>query len=171
MVPPAESPPFERLRRILSGEQADAGRDAAQTVMSPEFERVALTPGYRMQERLVALTALAVLAQEGPLPRREREVVLAELARLALRVLWWEGLLGPGMADEAEGDVAAAVLIELLASGCLPPGAASWMVLDRAKALLKRGDVVQALRENAPRRDRLLQQLIQAEARVRPLEL
>ena len=48
-------------------------------------------------------------------------------------------------------------------------GPAGWMVLDRAKGLLQRQDVVQALRGDAPRRDRLLTQLVAAEARLYPL--
>jgi hypothetical protein len=90
---------------------------------------------------------------------------------LSSAVLWWEGLLGSGIVTEAPGDVAAAVLIELLASGCLAEGPAATMVMERAKLLLRRTDVVRALRENTPRRDRLLLQLSQAESRLSPIQL
>lgn len=172
MSSPAQAAPFQRLHMVLDRDSmGDSRREAAQIAMSPDFERVALTPGFRMDERLQALAALAQKAQISSLPRRERDILLSELARLALRILWWEGLLGPGIVAEPPGDVAAAVLIELLATGCLPEGPAAWMVMDRAKTLLRRADVVRALRENAPRRDRLLTQLVQAEARLSPLAL
>lgn len=168
----AEAPPFRRLRQILTRDVIPENvREAAGVAMSVDFERAALTPGWRMQDRLAAVSGLARLVHDSPLPPRERDIVLFELARLALRVLWWEGLLGPGMAPEQPGDVAAAVLIELLASGALPEGPAALMVLERAKALLQRGDVILALRQNAPRRDRLLQQLVAAEARLQPLRV
>jgi hypothetical protein len=124
-----------------------------------------------MQDRLATIADLAQAVRASALPVREREIVLAELARLSLRVLWWEGLLGPGIAPEISPDTAAAVLIELLAAGFLPDGAASWMVMERAKHLLTRSDVVRALREAEPRRERLLTQLAQAEARIRPLQV
>lgn len=172
MSSPAQAAPFQRLHTVLTRDSVgDLRREAAQIAMSPEFERVALTPGFRVDERLQAIAELAQKAQTSCLPLREREIVISELARLALRILWWEGLLGPGIVAEVPGDVAAAVLIELLATGCLPEGPAAWMVMDRAKNLLKRADVVRALRENAPRRDRLLSQLVQAEARLSPLAL
>jgi hypothetical protein len=171
MESPDQAGPFLRLREALS-EQADpSSRDAARQVMSAEFERIALSPGWPPAARLSAIAALARVARDSALPAMERATVLQELNRLALRVLWWEGLLGPGMVREAPPDVAAAALIELVAAGLMPEGPAGWMVIERAKALLRRSDVVRALRENAPRRDRLLAQLVQAEARLKPLQL
>lgn len=172
MTSPADAAPFQRLRHVLTRDSlGDVRHEAAQIAMSPDFERVALTPGWRMQARLTAIADLARLVHDSPLPEREREIVLAELGRLSLRILWWEGLLGAGIVTEAPGDVAAAVLIELLASGCLAEGPAATMVLERAKLLLRRSEVVRALRENTARRDRLLLQLAQAEARLSPLQL
>lgn len=172
MDAPEQSGPARRLRLILTRDsQGDTGREAARTVMSPEFERMALSPGWAPSARLACLTELASLTQQSVLPLREREVVVQELSRLALRILWWEGLLGPGMVEEAPADIAAAVLIEMVAAGLMPEGPAGWMALDRAKALLKRGDVVQSLKGNVPRRERLVQQLILAEARLKPLEI
>ncbi len=170
MSSPAEAPPFARLRHYLTRDAlGDSQRSAAQLTMSPEFERVALSPGWRAQERLGAIAELSVLALSSTLPAREREIVIIELSRLALRILWWEGLLGPGLAPEPAADMVAAVLIEICASGLLPEGPSGWMVLERAKTLLQRQEVVHALRGDAPRRDRLLQQLVAAEARLYPL--
>ena len=170
MSSPAEAAPFQRLRHVLTRDSLGGSqRVAAQQVMSPEFERIALTPGWRAQDRLAALTELATAAQFSTLPPREREIVIFELSRLALRILWWEGLLGPGMAPEVPPVNAAVLLIEICATGLLPEGPAGWMVLERAKALIMRTDVVQALREDAPRRERLLMQLVEAEARLNPM--
>ena len=170
MSSPAEAAPFQRLRHILTRDSlGDSQRMAAQQVMSPEFERIALTPGWRAQDRLAALADLATAAQMSHLPDREREIVIIELSRLALRILWWEGLLGPGMAPEAPPVDAAVILIEICAAGMIPEGPAGWMVLERAKALLMRTDVVAALRQDEPRRERLLLQLVQAEARLHPM--
>ena len=167
---PAETPPLVRQRHLLTRDAlGDSQRSATQQTMSPEFERVALSPGWRVQDRLGAIAELSVLALSSTLPRRERESVIAELSRLALRILWWEGLLGPGLAPEPAADAVAAILIEISAAGLLPEGPAGWMVLERAKSLLQRPDVVQALRGDAPRRDRLLTQLVAAEARLVPL--
>ena len=172
MTSPAEAAPFVRLRRLLSLDtQDDKPRSAAQLIMSPEFERVALASGWRASDRLSALAAFGEMAQTSGLPPREREIVISELSRLALRILWWEGLLGPGLAPEPAPDVAAATLIEICATGLLPEGPAGAMVLDRAKGLLQRQDVVHALRGDAARRDRLLTQLVDAEARLLPLAL
>lgn len=170
MPSPADAAPFQRLRHVLTRDSlGDSQRTAAQLVMSPEFERIALTPGWRAQVRLAALADLAGVAHASTLPLREREIVIIELSRLALRILWWEGLLGPGMAPEVPAPDAAAVLIEICATGLLPEGPAGWMVLERAKALIQRSDVVAALRENDERRDRILQQLVAAEARLHPV--
>jgi hypothetical protein len=172
MDTPAETGPFQRLRMTLTRDSlGDPTREAARQVMSPEFERIALSPGWPPQARLSAIAGLAQLAQDSNLPQRERVVVIHELNRLALRVLWWEGLLGPGMVQEAPPDVAAAALIEIVAAGLIPDGPAGMMLLDRAKALLRRQDVVHALRNNTPRRDRLLTQLVTAEARLKPLQV
>jgi hypothetical protein len=172
MPSPETTAPFRRLRHVLTRESlGEARREAAQIAMSPDFERVALSPGFRMQARLSAIADLAHLANASFLPTREIDIVLTELGRLALRILWWEGLLGAGMAAEIPGDAAATILIELLASGCLPEGPASTMVMERAKALLERPDVVRALREDTQRRDRLILQLVEAEARLQPLSL
>lgn len=172
MDTPDEAAPFRRLREILTRQTpGDPDREAARQTMSPEFERVALSPGWPTVQRLSALAALAQLTLDSRLPERERAVVLHELGRFSLRILWWEGLLGPGMAQEVAPDIAAAALVEFCAGGLLPEGPAGLMVLDRVRALLQRSDVVQALRGNAPRRERLLHQLAAAEARLRPLEL
>jgi hypothetical protein len=172
MTSPADATPFAHLRHILTGDgQGDTPRSAAKLIMSPDFERVALAAGWRASDRLSALAAFSEMAQTSALPRREREIVIAELTRLALRVLWWEGLLGPGLATEPAPDVVAATLIEICATGLLPEGPAGGMVLERAKGLLQRQDVVHALRGNAARRDRLLAQLVAAEARLLPLAL
>jgi len=172
MESPEEAPPFRRLRHILTRDAlGDPEREAARQTMSPDFERVALSPGWPAPVRLSALAEMARLAQDAPLAPRDRRIVSQELARLALRILWWEGLLGPGMVQEAPPDIAAAALVELCAGGFLPEGPAGWMVLDRARALLQRSDVVKALRENVPRRERLLRQLVEAEARLKPLQI
>lgn len=172
MESPGEAPPFRRLRHILTRDAlGDPEREAARQTMSPEFERVALSPGWSPALRLAALTEMARLAQDAPLAPRDKRIVIHELSRLALRVLWWEGLLGPGMVQELAPDIAAAALVELCAGGFLPEGPAGRMVLERARVLLAREDVIKSLRENTPRRERLLRQLIEAEARLHPLAL
>ena len=172
MSTPGEAAPFQRLRHVLTRDSlGDSQRVAARQTMSPEFERVALSPGWPARDRLAALADLAAAAQVSCLPPREREIVIIELSRLALRILWWEGLLGPGIAPEAAPVDAAVMLIEICATGLLPEGPAGWMALERAKALIMRADVVAALREDAPRRERLLVQLVQAEARLHPILL
>lgn len=172
METPDQTGPFQRLRHTLTRDSlGDPTREAARHVMSPELERVALSPGWSPQARLSAVAELARLALDSTLPLRERQVVIQELNRLALRILWWEGLLGPGMVQEAPADVTAAALIEVVAAGLMPEGPAGWMVLERAKSLLRRQDVVRALRDNAPRRERLLTQLVAAEGRLKPLHV
>jgi hypothetical protein len=172
MHTPDEAAPFRRLRQILTqGPPGDPDREAARATMAPEFERIALSPGWPAGQRLAALADLARLTLDSQLPERERQIVLHELGRFSLRILWWEGLLGPGMVQEAAPDVAAEALVELCAGGFLPEGPAGLMVLERVRALLQRSEVVQALRANVPRRERLLRQLMAAEARLRPLEL
>ena len=170
MSSPAEAAPFQRLRHALTWESLAANpRAAAQQAMSPDFERIALSPGWRAHDRLAAIAELASAASVSPLPVRERDVVLSELSRLALRILWWEGLLGPGMVREVAPIDAAVLLIEICAAGLLPEGAAGWMVLERAKGLIQRSDVVHALRSDAVLRERLLRQLMAAEARLSPV--
>jgi len=169
---PADTPPFALARDMLAGRRPmDDKRAAGHLIMSPDFERVALSPGWRATQRLSALADLALLVAAAPLPPKEQQIAIAELSRLALRILWWQGLLGPGMAPEARPDVAAVTLVEFAAAGLLPEGPAGWMVLDRAKELLMREDVVKALLADEPRRIRLAEQLALAEARVHALAL
>jgi hypothetical protein len=113
------------------------------------------------------LTELARLSTTSPLPERERESVQAELGRLALRILWSEGLFGEALAPASPPAQAASRLLELAASDLLPEGPAFRAVMNRAKALLRRHDVVAQLTADAALRDRLLEQLMRAEERFR----
>lgn len=162
----ARSRPILRLQDLLTGVAGDA-RAAGRAVMAEDIQRLMMGPQWSPRERLELLSDLAHTASTGPLPQREREVVLAELGRLALRILWGEGLFGESLAPATPPSESASRLLELAASDLLPEGPAFRAVMNRAKMLLRRHDVVAELTADRELRDRLLDLLVRAEDRVR----
>lgn len=165
-----EAPVILRLRDQLTGvaDRRDP-RAAVRTVMSEDLQRVMIGDRWPARARLEMLTELARTAASGPLPARERDSVLAELGRLALRILWSAGLFGEALQPPAPATDAVCRLLELAASDLLPEGPAFRVVMQRAKALLRRHDVAMALSSDVALRDRLLDLLVRAEDRVREI--
>lgn len=163
----AQMRPIVRLQDLLTGvaDQAD-DRSAARAVMGEDIQRLFLGPQWLPRDRLELLTDLARTAMTGPLPLRERELVVAEVSRLAVRILWSEGLFGDALTPEAAPTVAASRLLELAASDMLPEGPAFRIVMKRAKDLLQRHDVAAQVAADADLRHRLQDQLDRAEERL-----
>lgn len=165
-----ETPAILRLQELLTGvRDAEGGRAAVRAVMADDVQRPMVGDRWPARIRLEMLSELARVAATGPLPLREREVILSELGRLALRILWSEGLFGEALTPAAHPTDALSRLLELAASELLPEGPAFRVVMQRAKALLRRHDVAAALTRNAKLRVRLLDMLALAEDRVREI--
>jgi hypothetical protein len=162
----AQMPAIVRLKDLLA--DADEGGDrraAARAVMAEATQRLFAGPQWAPRERLELLTDLALRTTTGPLPDRERDLVIAELGRLALRILWSEGLLGDTPnADDAPATIVRR-LLELAATDMLPEGPALRVVMKRAKELLQRHDLVAELAANEDLRHRLLDLLDRAQSR------
>lgn len=165
-----ETPAILRFQELLTGVR-DAGdqRATARAVMAEDFQRLMVGDRWPGRTRLEMLSELARVAATGPLPIKEREAVLAELGRLALRILWSEGLFGEALTPAAPPTDAITRLLELAASDLLPEGPAFRVVMQRAQALLRRHDVAAALINDVDMRERLLDLLAQAEERVREI--
>jgi len=163
-----EAPAILRLQELLTG-VSGGGREraAVRAAMGEDLQRIMIGPQWPARIRLEMLTELAHTAATGPLPTRERDVILAELGRLALRILWSEGLFGEAVAPATPATEAVSRLLELAASEMLPEGPTFRVVMQRARALLSRHDVVAALTTDAALRDRLQGLLARAENRVR----
>lgn len=163
----AQTLPYSRLLDLLAGLDAAAGpREAVLTVMGEEFQRLFLGPQWSTRTRLEHLAELSRTVAVAPLPQRERDTVEAELARLSLRILWSEGLLGDVMTPEPAPSLVASRLLELAASDLLPEGVAYLIVMKRAKALLQRHDVMAEVAADDGLRHRLQDQLARAELRL-----
>lgn len=163
----AQMRPVVRLQDLLTGVADDADeRAATRAVMAEDVQRLFVGPQWPPRDRLELLSDLARTAATGPLPERERDVIVAELGRLALRILWSEGLFGDALSPEAAPTVVASRLLELAASDMLPAGPAFRIVMKRAKELLQRHDVAAEVAANADLRHRLQDQLDRAEERL-----
>lgn len=167
----AQTQPIRQLQDLLAGVDGGHGpsggpRAVIQALEGEELQRSLVGQQWNARTRLEMLSELARLAGTSPLPARERETVQAELARIALRILWSEGLFGEGLTPSAPPAEAASRLLELAASDLLPEGPAFKVVMTRAKELLNRHDVAAQLAEDEELRVRLLDQLARAEDRI-----
>ncbi|MBL8559109.1 MAG: hypothetical protein JNM47_10340 [Hyphomonadaceae bacterium] len=165
-----ETPTILRLQELLTGVRgSEDPRGAVRAVMAEDLQRIMIGERWSARTRLEMLADLARTAATGPLPVRERDAALAELGRLALRILWSEGLFGEALEPATPAKDAVLRLLELAASDLLPEGPAFRVVMERAKSLLRRHDVAAALVVDAALRERLLDLLVQAEDRVREI--
>lgn len=167
----AQTRPIQRLQNLLAGVEDGHGavsspRAVIQALEGEELQRSLVGQQWNARARLEMLSELARLAGTSPLPERERETVQAELSRIALRILWSEGLFGEGLTPSAPPAAAASRLLELAASDLLPEGPAFKVVMRRAKELLNRHDVAAQLADDDALRARLLEQLARAEERI-----
>lgn len=164
----AQTRPIQRLQNLLAGVETGQGpRAAIQALESEEVQRLLVGQQWNARTRLEMLSELARLAGTSPMPAKERETVQSELSRIALRILWSEGLFGEGLAPGAPPAEAASRLLELAAADLLPQGTAFKVVMARARELLQRHDVVAQLSEDEALRARLIGQLARAQDRVR----
>ncbi|KAF0174015.1 MAG: hypothetical protein IV086_15550 [Hyphomonadaceae bacterium] len=163
----AQTLPYVRLVDLLTGVGAgDGARAAVRAVVGEDLQRLFLGPQWSPRTRLEHLSELSRTAAIAPLPARERDTVTSELARLALRILWSEGLLGDVMALEAAPSQVASRLLELAASDLLPDGPAYFIIMKRARTLLQRHDVQAEVAADDALRHRLQDQLARAELRL-----
>lgn len=163
----AQMRPIVRLQDLLAGVVEDADdRSAARAIMAEDVQRLFIGAQWPPRDRLELLSDLARTAATAPLPGRERSLFVAEIGRLALRILWSEGLFGDALAAEAAPTVVASRLLELAASDMLPEGPAFRIVMKRAKDLLQRHDVAAEIAADADLRHRLQDQLDRAEERL-----
>jgi hypothetical protein len=172
MVDPVAVLGFSRLRSLLQGEASAArAKLARRAAMSQDIERAALAKGFPAATRLAALAALARDVTGSSLPDRDRVDIAGEIDRLALRVLWHEGLLADSPHKPLPPIENAERLLVIASRGLLPEGAVGRMVLERARGLLRHHDSVTALQASADLRLRLVTLLDAAHRKVRTQRL
>jgi hypothetical protein len=165
-----QTPAILRFQELITGlREATDPRAAVREVMADSLQRIMVGDRWSSRTRLEMLSELARMTSTGPLPAKEREAVLAELARLALRILWSEGLLGEALTPATPAADALTRLLEFAAADLVPEGPAFRIVMQRARSLLRRHDVAAVLATDAALRERLIGLLAQAEDRVREI--
>jgi hypothetical protein len=157
MASPANSPAIKRLVRAL------------QTPLTPQqlrgawfdsgVERAFLSPGLEAGARLRALAELRAIAAYAPQPQPVIHDFMAELDRMALRILSAEGLLQdppepclPPL-DQAER------LLQLAGDGCLPRGPIGLMAAARSQKLILSNKGRDAMINDPERSARILDSL------------
>jgi hypothetical protein len=172
---PQLAAPFARLADLFA-QATHAGAAAIgkeqimlirRALLDPSVERAAMAGEGSAVERLSALARLHQLAASTPLAARDREDVLEDIDRLAMRLLSSERIVEGILTQDATTTTRAAALLTLLARGVLPAGAAARSVLEKAKALLTTPEAVKELRESGPMRQRILELLALSEGKAR----
>lgn len=134
MAVPAHSPAISRLVRAL--QQPRTPDQLRKGWFDKGVERALLSPGSSAATRLRAVAELRAIAAYAPQPTAVIADIMAEMDRMALRILSSEGLLQdppePGLPplDQAER------LLHLAGEGCLPRGPIGLLAVSRSQKLI-----------------------------------